>query len=52
MAFFYYCILIKEMPGTYLEFLFWGKKKVLLNIQEFEEVGIKLTILRADVWQN
>lgn len=47
MLFFYYYILIKEVPNTYLEFLF-GKNKVLLNVQEFKEVGIKFTILRAD----
>lgn len=48
MLFFYYYILIKEVPNTYLEFLF-GKNKVLLNVQGFKEVGIKFTILRADV---
>lgn len=50
-AFFYYCILIKEMPNTYLEFLSGKRKLVLLNMQdgEFKEAGVKLTTLRADV---
>lgn len=51
-AFFYYCVLIKEMLNTYLEFLY-GKKNTLVphNMEdgEFRQVKIKLTILRANV---